>query len=227
MSAFFAEVLDDFIKPAFMEKVRIKYHYEETAKGRLLETAGKMLPLMRREAFWERLEFQTGEWKQAEMPGAAYERVAMTLGQGLDRLQDEYSRKGCLTECYMTEALASEILTEGYRAYNRYMKENTPWHVARYYFPGSEELFPLKMLPHILKGFSLGMSCNEACCIQPKKSVVFVAELTGDASVQCEGICVNCRRIHCPNRILEDTMVERRIADIPLPYGYKRIFGIQ
>ena len=113
-------------------------------------------------------------------------------------------------------------------AYNSYVREKRNWHVARYHFPGSEEDFPLEMIPQLLKGFRNQITCNAAYCIIPKKSVVFAAELTQDIRMQCESICTGCHNMHCPNRIEEDSPRERmlaRMADMPLSYGYSRIFG--
>ncbi len=121
----------------------------------------------------------------------------------------------------MLEALAGELLMESYAAYNRYVAETTDWHVARYHFPGSEEAYPLEMLPELLAGLTKRVTCNAAFCLIPKKSVVFVAELTQDESVQCEGICMGCHKMHCTNRIEDDFQTRRRMVH----YGYSRIFG--
>ena len=50
--------------------------------------------------------------------------------------------------------------------------------VARYHFPGSEEDFPLEMVPKLLVGFPGQITCNTAFCMIPKKSVAFVAIIT-------------------------------------------------
>lgn len=223
MEAFFPELLDGFLDRDFIEKVREKFHYEEADSGGLQAVAGEMLPLMRREACWE--VCAPWIWKGGEEKNAAYEGVVMTLGKGLDHLQERYHKEGMLTESYMLEALASELLLHGYRAYNRHVKAAGEWHVARYHFPGSEKSLPLDALPHMLSSFSVEVSCNEAFCILPKKSVVFLAQLTQDEQVRCEGICAGCGNVRCSNRMEEDAQMERRITDMPLTYGYQRIFG--
>ncbi len=170
------------------------------------------------------------------------------MGWGVDDLQESYSRKGMLSQCYMLEALAGELLLDSYGAYNRYVQEHTKWHVARYHFPGSEEDFPLEMLPDILEAFASQchrevadicprrdvlqyqeeaalhlprkeespclqegvrpyrqerVICNSALCIQPKKSVVYIAELTKEGEARCPGICSGCNSVRCPNRMKE------------------------
>lgn len=242
MAAFFADLLDNFRSPAFLERVRVKFHYEKTRLEELRVVAEEMYPLLCREAFWERkqAEGQADEEiavRRIEEEASAcrtspsktqYEQVVMSLGAGVDALQEHYSGQGHLSQSYMLEVLAGELLMQGYGAYNRYVAETTDRHVARYHFPGSEEAYPLEMLPDLLKGFQGQVTCNEAFCMIPKKSVVFVAELTQDEKVRCEGICVGCNSIHCANRVADDSRTKQlwaRMADVPLSYGYSRIFG--
>ena len=240
MSPFFTELLDNYPGPAFLEKVRGKYHYEKDWSEALKKSALEMLPFLQKEAFWESMpaewsdtvslrqsapEEENAAGSRRKAAGTKYERVVISLGAGLDRLQEQYSEQGSLSKSYMLEALASELLLQGYRAYNRHVREICGWHVARYHFPGSEKSLPLDILPHILSRFSVQVSCNEAFCIIPKKSVVFLAELTQDEKVRCEGICVGCGNISCFNRMEEDAQMERIITDMPLTYGYQRIFG--
>ena len=222
MKEFFPELLDSFSGMDFIGSVCEKYHYDERDLRQLQAVAEEMLSLMRGEACWE----VCSQWEEAVgETDAVCEGVVITLGVSLDRLQDSYHEKGLLTESYMLEVLASELLLQSYRAYNRFVRETGGVHVARYHFPGSEKNLPLEMLPNILNRFSIPVSCNEAFCMLPKKSVVFLAELTRDEKVQCEGICVGCGNSRCSNRIEEGVRMERMSADMPLTYGYRRIFG--
>lgn len=209
MEAFFSDLLDRFLGAAFLEKVGKKYHYWESQIVELKAVAEEMLPLLRREACWERREccglcrpvFEKYRRNQTDAADTVYEEVVMSLGSGLDDLQENYTQRGMLSESYMLEVLADELLLEGYGAYNRYIRENTVWHVARYHFLGSEEGFPLEMMPELLHSFAIPVTCNEVFCMQPKKSVVFVSELTQDERVSCRGICMGCNSTRCANRI--------------------------
>ena len=229
MQAFFTDLLQNFTGEHFLRGVCGKYHYQDTDYQSLLETAEHMLPLMEEQACWNHRLFELpGE---QERSSEKYTEAAITLGEGLDRLQEEYAGKGLLSECYMVETLASELLLQAYGAYNRQVAEKTDYHVARYHFPGSEEAYPLSMLPKLLERLEMPVSCNEALCMTPKKSVVFVAKLTTDETVRCPGICVGCKGPagrNCPNRMEESQQLSRLIADmtdLPLSYGYSRIFG--
>lgn len=229
MAAFFPNVLDKFLSPIFLEGVRKKFHYDETQALEFQAVAEEMLPLMREEAFWER-RVSSGENKhQSEAYGVIHEQVVMSLGNGIDCLQERYSERELLSQSYMIEVLASELLLQGYTAYNHYIKENTDWHVARYHFFGSEEDFPLEMLPDLLKELTPLITCNSAFCMLPKKSVAFIAELTKDDKVQCRGICAGCNNLACSNRMEDGGWTQKRLSvmtDMPLTYGYGRIFGL-
>ncbi|NBJ93908.1 hypothetical protein [Parablautia muri] len=231
MAAFFSDLLDDFLGIDFLKKVHKKFHYTPEQMETLLAVAQEMLPRMRAEAFWERRlsDAQICGNLLAAKFDEKYEDVVISLGYGLDELQENYSQKGMLLESYMLETLASELLLQSYGSYNRYTLKEGKWHVARYHFPGSEENFPLELLPKMLQGITNRVACNSALCMQPKKSVAFVAELTQDAKRFCEGICTGCGSMDCPNRGEDDSLMRRLAvhsrADMPLTYGYARIFG--
>lgn len=205
MKGFFPELLDDFVSADFLKKVLEKYHFNEEQAAQLQAVAMEMLPQIREEAFWIRQESPSKKEWHSKDSDTAYENVAMSLGNGVDLLQEHYSEKGLLLESYMVEVLASELLMRGYDAYNRYVMEHTAYHVARYHFPGSEESLPLKMLPQLLNGLTQKITCNSAFCMQPKKSVVFISELTQDKTISCKGICVGCTNTACPNRTEESS----------------------
>lgn len=229
MEKFFDEVLDKLTTLDFLEMVRKKYHYNKDQFGELKMVAEQLLPLMRREACWGQGEFAAklpeGIKSWTEGP---YREVVLTLGEGTDLLQEEFTQKGLLSESYMVEALASELLLQGYAAYNQYVEAHTEFHVARYHFPGSGEELPIETLEGMPQRLDVPVRYNEAFCMIPKKSVAFVAELTLDKKIRCQGICVDCGSKSCPNRMEESLNLGRMIADmtdVPLSYGYSRIFG--
>ena len=226
MSPFFTELLDNYPGPAFLEKVRGKYHYEKDWSEALKTSALEMLPFLQKEAFWVSTAYSMRYQGQTQDTDTTYEKAAISLGKGVDILQESYSEKGLLMQSYIVEILAGELLMRGYDAYNRSVAAHTDRHVARYHFPGSEEAFPLEILPDLLKDLTQEITCNAAFCMIPKKSVVFVSELTRDDTVHCQGICAGCGNSTCPNRTAADHLIRKRMTDLPLTYGYSRIFGI-
>lgn len=232
MECFFTALLEEFVSSAFLEKVRIKFHFAEEQTAAIGKVAKEMLPVLRKEAFWVSAAYK---WKECpHLAGntetvyeTTYEKVAMSLGNGVDLLQESYSQTGLLLQSYIVETLSGELLMRGYDAYNRYIAAHTDRHVARYHFPGSEDSFPLEMLPELLKNLTQEITCNAAYCMIPKKSVVFISELTQDETVHCQGICAGCGNMTCPNRVEENSLIRKRMTDMPLTYGYSRIFGIK
>lgn len=202
MAAFFPELLDAFVTLDYLEYVRRKFHFEERQAEEIRAVAEEMMSVMRREAFWTSQEasfMKKQDW--IGNTGAEYELVAMSLGSGVDFLQDDYNEKGLLLQSYMAEVLADELLMMGYDAYHRHIMAHTMQHVARYYFPGSEEALPLEILPVLLKNLTQKIICNSSFCMIPQKSVVFISELTKDENVGCRGICADCKNRSCENRI--------------------------
>ena len=219
MRAYFPELLKEFGNPLFLRTVIPKYHYRKNDFESLCFVARAMLPLMGKDAGWDHRLFFVGEHWETE--------VCMTLGQGVDTLQEHYLSLGLLSECYMVEVLASELLLQGYKAYNRLVAEETSYHVKRYLYLGSGKNYPIEGLKELLERLEVPVTCNDAYCMIPKKSVAFVAELTEDTNTRCQGICVGCRSRNCPNRMEESIDIGRITADmtgVPLNYGYSRIF---
>lgn len=219
-------LLDEFISADFFEKILKKYHFDEEQTKLIQMTAKEMLPLIREEAFCISQLYSMENIPPAINTETTYECVAISLGVGLDILQENYDKKGLLLQNYIVEVLASELLMQGYDAYNKHVAEHTAKHVARYHFPGSEAALPLELLPMLLKNLTPKITCNSAFCMQPKKSVVFISELTRNETVHCKAICVGCTNKSCPYRMEENDLIRKRMTDLPLTYGYSRIFGI-
>lgn len=206
----FHQIIVNCSDALFLREICDKYHYDPRELPVLRQVAARMQETMETEAAWQHAEDTISGGIRAVA------KAAMTLGPGVDALQEEYSSGGFLTETYMTEVFGGEILRLAYGAYNRWVEENTPYHVARYFFPGSEPEYPIESLPELLRELNLPISCNDACYMIPKASVAFYALLTKEEGVRCEGLCVSCDRKDCPNSANKSR---------PLPYGYARIWG--
>lgn len=81
-----------------------------------------MLPLMHEEAIWEKSVYYSENKHQSESCSVIYEQVVMSLGNGIDCLQERYSERKMLSHSYMIEVLAGELLLQGYAAYNCYIQ---------------------------------------------------------------------------------------------------------
>lgn len=180
----------------FLDAVMKKYHFAQEDKasfrrvGRAVEAA-----VSKGAAFW------CAPYEKEGAAAADTLAVALTLGEEVDALQEDYTRKGLLLECYMAEVIAGELLLTAYSRFNRWVEVQDRMHVARYYFFGEQEGLALQEMPGVLERLEEAeVSCNPACCLTPKKSVVFLARLTRDETAACAGICAGCGRKDCPNR---------------------------
>lgn len=233
MDQLFEGVAEKCRKADFLENVMQKAHYESEDRELLWNVLEAILRCMEDGAAWSSKP-SGDKGGKASVPC----EVVMTLGAGVDALQEKYLSDGKLTEGYMVEILGSEILLLAYGAYNEWIRKHTDQVVARYYFLGmempedetlqdAEVRLSIENLPVILARSGLPVTCTEGFCMVPKKSVAFYAALTDDRSVTCEGICMGCGREDCPNRM---STVERlrgnRGLDRPLTYGYARILGL-
>ena len=216
----FEQLPDRLTEEAFLKAVIRKYHYSEEDYDSLCAVAKEILPLVR--------ENFRCSYRLFVVNGKTFAKAAITLGEMLDEVQYEYARKELLTECYMMEALSGELLLDAYAVFNNEIADKTDFHVARYYFLGSEPEYPIENLPDLLRELEIPVRCNDAYCMIPKKSVAFVAELTMDVNVRCRGICMGCGSRNCPNRMQEENIGKRlaNLTDIPMSYGFMKIFGI-
>ena len=90
----------------FLHSVMEKYHYDPEEYPNLKRLAGEMIPCLETEAGWQDREIQE------TFPGRdqSFLAVGITLGKGIDALQEKYLQNGFLTESYMIEVLSSELL---------------------------------------------------------------------------------------------------------------------
>ena len=112
----------------------------------------------------------------------------LTLGEGVDRLQDRYRERENMTAAYMAEVISNEILMKSYEAYDRMLAETTDYRVKEFHFPGSEEAYPLSDIGKILDMLGAPVQCLKSFCMVPRKSVVFYAELTREKGNACRSV---------------------------------------
>lgn len=234
------EKLNPAVGTALLNAVMEKYHFTQDHRETAEQAAEKLNAAVRnRTGFWyrygqtkyetERNGGRSREVTTAEKGSGRILTAALTLGNGVDELQEQYAKKGLLLECYMTETLAGELLLLAYGLMNDRIQSITGLHVAKYHFFGSAEYPPEEMEAALAQLPGAEISCNAGFCLIPKKSVVLLAELTADENLGCAGICTGCGRTDCPNRCSGKTERERQrwpdLAGRPLPYGYMRILG--
>lgn len=228
---FFEILTDAMTEELFLKEFSKKYHYEEPQLSTLKAVAVSMQKRICRDC---REGLAGWDWRVSEtvlsdaQAGNQLAEVCITLGPGIDSLQEEYLQQELLTEAYMVETLSSELLLKAYPRWNQWVKGELGCGVRRFHFPGNTKECSLDRLPTILKTLQVPVNCTRAYCLIPKKSVVFYAELVDDSTEECRGICMDCGNTRCPNRM--KTQMTSRQTDMmnrPFTYGYQRIFSME
>lgn len=212
--------MENMTEELFLREMIRKYHFPEEQLFVLSGVAKEVQAVVRADSACGK-----AGWTSDRVAGHA--AVCITLGSGMDDLQENYLAEGCLSEGYMAEALASELLLRAYPRWNREVKRLYGEKVRRYHFLGSEPELPLSGLPELLAALDVPVTCNAAYCMIPKKSVAFYAELVtaqDGEQIVCEGICMGCGNRACPNRM--ERPDRQMHADHVFTYGYQRIFGL-
>lgn len=179
-----------FLTGEFLERVRNRYHYGEKDMPLLRSVAADMAGCMR----WQESVYLVLEDKTAT--------VIMTLGIGIDLLQERYQNAGRMLESYMVESIGGELLMQGYTEISGWVKERTGYDVTAQHFFGEDARYPLAQMPQALaRAGQTKVSCNDGMCLTPKKSVVYQIELSEDGGRSCMEPCATCsRRAACSVR---------------------------
>ncbi len=185
-----------------------KYHFEDRDFTSLEAMERALRPLLQAKAHYV--------WKKQDemITYEEYAAVFLTLGDGVDALQDLYLGRECVSEAYMLECLASELLMKAYEECVEYLqKESGKWAVKIDFLGDS---YPLKLMQELYKEFpKMEITYNEQFVLSPKKSVVFLLPVSMKKTQENPGhICANCKNKVCMYR-----------TEAANTYGYQRIFG--
>lgn len=148
-------------------------------------------------------------------PGRA--AVLMTLGKGIDDMQNRLMEEGKLSEAYMVECIAMELLTRAYALGDEILHKQTGWWCGQYEFPGADQ--PLEAAAEIVDAFGeTEVSYNNAYVLFPKKSTAFIIRMQKEKPDRKREqlLCAGCTNQKCEKRLTESK---------ELNYGYRRIFG--
>ncbi|MBO5472555.1 MAG: hypothetical protein J6A08_02010 [Lachnospiraceae bacterium] len=140
--------------------------------------------------------------------------VAVSLGENIDILQNEYISRECLTEAYMIECIGMELLKNAYELAAEKIRDQYGLWTGGFEFLG--ERYPLEMTGAVLGLLAPdAITYNAAYMLMPKKTVVFMTTLQEERRNGYCHVCDTCSNLRCPNRI----------NAVHLNYGYQRIFG--
>lgn len=202
-----------------------RYHFDREALPQIEALYRAVLPLLRISAVYRLLSFAdacacAGDTGMVfgHSPFAAVCACAVTLGEGIDRLQELYSGAGAVWEDYILECLGNTLLEKTYERLGVMIWQETGLYLNGYRFPGSD--MPIEKEKDILQKLKkvteapgpkettevsekvteedFPVTCSEVYTLRPKKSVVFLGIL-GEKKSGC-GICDSCGRAECEYR---------------------------
>lgn len=183
-----------------------RYHFGDTGLRPLIKAYAEFLPDRKASVYYEWLE----EKRAA---------VLITLGKEPDLIQERLMEKGRLSEAYMVECLAAELLAVAYQQADCLLHEESGLWCFTCEFPGVQQ--PIEALEALFRTVPQEEICyNEAYALSPLKSVAYVALLSDEkpAGSRMDKMCAGCGRKECAGRRV-------KYGDSSLNYGYRRIFG--
>lgn len=208
-----------------------RYRFAESDYAQLSALSRALQPIMQARAYYI--------WKQKEAP-ISYEDYAvvfLSLGDGVDALQEVYLEREAVTEGYMIECLASELLVKAYKECVRQLQAERGKWAEKIDFLG--DTYPVELMERFYSDFEgMPITFNAQYVLQPKKSVVFLLPMLpaqeGKKHAPCH-ICGNCKNTDCIFREKSDTENVRAEGDALRrkklrsgmavnTYGYQRIF---
>lgn len=211
------------LKKDDIEQLIMRYHFRTDDIVLLQSLSQAMQPLLRVKAYYV--------WQKQDS-SIAYEDYAivfLTLGEGIDRLQELYMDQKCLSEAYMIDCIALEYLTKAYEEFVRYIQKETGKWAVKIDFLG--DTYPVTMLPKLIQKFDdMKIGYNEKYVLTPSKSVAFLLPMSKARTKNPCHICDNCSNTECLFRKDSRGRKEEKGRKegqpvIPNTYGYQRIFG--
>lgn len=211
-----------------IKRVMEQYHFDKESEKIIRKVYEKMLRLVSPYAVYRMNQRDTGVKIVDDRQSAI---VAMTLGCGIDSMEEQLTREGKHEEAYILQCLAGELLLNMYRDFNKSYARFHRRYVERYVFIGDE--IPVTVIPTLLEELKktkpmtavaadteaseeLSAFDDEALVsaapkeeitadghggLFPSKSVIFYAILTENPNQVCGGICDLCQNTICENRI--------------------------
>lgn len=178
----------------------VRYHFGEhdleqlRQIGNLVEEA--MEPVMHYEVFTRKADERVAGDDISSIDCMA---VIVTLGSGVDELQNRYTQRESLTKSYMTECIGMELLRAAYEQAAESIHVYTGRWMSGFEFVGDK--IPFTYMEEIFRLLEpQGVSYNQAYMLTPKKTVVFLANLCDERKYSYCHVCAECSCLACPSR---------------------------
>lgn len=125
--------------------------------------------------------------------------VIVTLGEGVDELQQRCVCRERLLESYMIECVAMELMRCAYEQAAECIHAHTGMWITGFDFLGDK--IPLNCMEEIfVQLMPLEVSYNQAYMLTPRKSVVFMTGLCAKRQDSYCRVCSGCGNLSCTHR---------------------------
>lgn len=208
-----------------------RYHFQQTDKPMLQGLYQALSPLLDIHACY----LSTAQLSHVDLE--QYAAVFLTLGDGIDALQNLYLQSNHVSEAYMLECIGMELLTKAYEAFAGKLQKSLERRAVRMHFIG--DTYPYSIMDEMREKMGeINISFNAQYSMTPQKSVAYLlelAEIDGKAykqeyamarseqikhthntlcHVHLAHMCADCKNVDCEYRQKEN-----------YTYGYQTIFG--
>lgn len=196
------EKLEPYIEERAYAQILSRYHFDKAQEGQIRALAKRLLSVAAPVLYHAPCSLE----EQNRLA------VLVTLGAGVDGLQDICTEEGRLGESYMVECIAMELLGNAYEQSAEKIYSHYGLWMGRFDFLGSA--LPIEETEALFRILEpLEISYNQAYMLTPKKTVAFYTALTQKRQASYCNQCDACRNTRCAHRRSR------------LTYGYQQIFG--
>ncbi|MEE1027134.1 MAG: hypothetical protein UH211_00440 [Agathobacter sp.] len=146
----------------------------------------------------------------------------ITLGFGIDSIQDVYIEQELVMESYIIDCLASELLSKAYTAFIDLFEKKTGKFVSKIDFLGDK--YPIELVEKIYQNIKPEkIKYNKSFQLIPSKTVSMLLSLSNSKSnFDVCNTCATCKNRDCSMR-KEPYVVN--VGQNTSTYGYMAIFG--
>lgn len=196
------EILQPYIEESAYKQILSHYHFHSTDEAEIRFLTKRLLQDASPAVYFGR-RMPEEESRLA---------VLVTLGAGVDELQEAHTVRGELMESYMIECIAMELLKNAYEQTADIIYRHCGFWMGGFDFLG--DTVPIERMEEVFAILNPAeITYNQAYMLTPKKTVAFYTTLTDSRKKAYCNVCSACSHTKC---------VHRRGN---LTYGYQRIFG--
>ena len=170
-----------------LEALAVRFHYEEQ-KELFFHVYDQLIKKIDPVIYYE-----------YNYPSRCYMTAVVTLGEGPDRMMNDYQEQGQFSEAYAVECLCMELLSQSYRSVREFVRREQRCNLDRMNFPDESELGGLfAELSARWEDFPIRIT--EANAMLPSKTVVFRAKFGLQFGCSGGGSCSSCQNPTCGYR---------------------------